>query len=174
MTTTIRCPVELRAADVGGGSPGRLVGVLMRYGDAGEHGREVFAPGALRWPTNGVRVDLEHASSPARGSVQPPIMRVIPFVSDDGAEVRIDAPLPDTAAARDLAVLMRSDPPVYSGLSVEFHAARQSYTGGRRVIAEALLKGAGLTDNASYPDTNVEVRSGEPGRAPLRGIWRWL
>ena len=172
MADTIRAAVELRNGAEG--SPGRLAGVLMRYGAPGQHGREVFAPGALRWPVNGIRIDLEHASAPARGSVQPPIMRAVPFVSDDGAEVRIDAPLPDTQAARDLAVLMRSDPPVYSGLSVEFHAVRQSWTGGRRVIAEGLLKGAELTDNPSYPDTSAEVRSGESGRAPLRGIWRWL
>ena len=173
MTTSIlRCPVELRAADVGGGSPGRLVGVLMRYGDSGEHGREVFAAGSLRWPTNGIRVDLEHASSPARGSVQPPIMRAIPIVSGD--EVRIDQALPDTAAARDLATLMRSDPPVYSGLSVEFHSRREHRQAGRRVVDDAELRGAALTDNASYEGTLVEVRTGAPGRAPLRGIWAWL
>ena len=34
----------------------------MRYGSPGQHGREVFAPGALRWPDNGIRIDLEHAS----------------------------------------------------------------------------------------------------------------
>lgn len=42
-------------------------------------------------------------------------MRAVPVRSDDGTEVRIDASLPDTQAARDLATLMRSDPPVYSG-----------------------------------------------------------
>ena len=172
MADTFRAALELR--DGGDDSPGRLSGVLMRYGAPGQHGREVFTRGSLKWPANGIRIDLEHASAPARGSVQPPIMRAVPFVSDDGAEVRIDAPLPDTQAARDLATLMRSDPPVYSGLSVEFHAARQSWTGGRRVIADALLKGAGLTDNPSYPSTSAEVRSGDPGRAPLRGIWAWL
>ena len=106
----IRAPVELR--DGGDTSPGRLVGVLMRYGATGQHGRETFAPLApYRWPDNGIRIDLDHASSPARGSVQPPIMRAVPVVSEDGAEVWIDAPLPDTAAARDLAVLMRQSPP---------------------------------------------------------------
>ena len=148
--------------------------MLMVYGAPGVHGREVFAAGALRWPDNGVRVDLDHASSPVRGSVQPPIMRVIPIVSADGAEVRIDAELPDTQAARDLATLMRSDPPVYSGLSVEFHPLREHRDGGQRVIDDAELRGAGLTDTPAYPDTRVEVRSGEPSRPPLRGIWRWL
>ena len=170
MTTTFRAAVELR--DGGADSPGRLTGVLMRYGAAGVRGREVFAPGALKWPDNGIRIDLDHASSPARGSVQAPIMRAVPVV--DGGEVRIDAPLPNTTAARDLAELMRADPPVYNGLSVEFHSVREHRAGGQRVIAEARLDGAALTDNPSYPDTGVEVRDGAPSRPPLRGIFRWL
>ena len=164
MRTEIRCAVELR--DGGDNSPGVLTGVLMRYGTPGEHGREVFQPGALKWPDNGIRIDLDHASSPARGSVQPPIMRAVPVVS--GTEVRIEAPLPDTAAARDLATLMRSDPPVYSGLSVEFHSVREHQNARRRVIDEARLDGAALTDSPSYPSTSVEVRTDTPRR---RRIW---
>ena len=164
---TFRVAVELR--DNGDTSPGQLVGVLMRYGSPGVHGREVFAAGALRWPETGIRIDLDHASSPSRGSVQPPLLRTIPILSADGSEVRIDAALPDTQAARDLAVLMRCDPPVYAGLSVEFNALRSGYAGGRRVIQDALLKGAGLTsDGASYADTSVEVRH-RSDAPPMRG-----
>ena len=170
--SSFRAAVELR--DGGDDSPGRLTGVLMRYGSPGQHGRESFAPGSLRWPENGIRIDLDHASSPARGSVQAPIMRAVPVLSDDGTEVRIDAALPNTTAGRDLAVLMRADPPLYVGLSVEFRAARQSYTGGRRVITDAILRGAGLVDTPSYADTSVEVRDDTPNRPPLRGIWQWL
>ena len=164
MTDEIRCQIELRADDA---SPGRLRGVLMRYGDVGQQGRETFAPGSLSWPSNGIRIDEQHASSPARGSTQPPIMRAVPFV--DGDEVRIDAPLPDTQRGRDLATLMRMDPPVYTGLSVEFRATRQHRAAGRRVIEAALLMGAGMTDNPSYGDTPVEVREdAPPGR---RRLW---
>ena len=168
--THIVAAVELR--DGGDDSPGRLTGVLMRYGAPGQHGRETFAPGSLRWPENGIRIDLEHASSPARGSVQAPIMRAVPVVSADDTEVRIDAPLPDTSAGRDLAILMRSDPPVYSGLSVEFKAARQSYTGGRRVITDAILRGAGLVDTSlwqkSIDGVDLSRRSGVDLTA-----WQW-
>ena len=162
--------VELR--DGGADSPGRLVGTLMRYGSPGQHGGEVFAPGALRWPDNGIRIDLEHASSPARGSVQPPILRAVPVV--DGDEVRIDAPLPNTTAARDLAELMRAEPPVYTGLSVEFHSLREHRQRGQRIVDDARLDGAALTDDPSYPSTSVEVRTGAVDRPPLRGILRWL
>lgn len=158
--------VELRDGE--DGSPGRIAGTLMRYGSPGMRGAERFAPGALRWPDNGIRIDLDHASSPARGSVQAPIMRAVPFVSGDGAEVRIDAPLPDTQAARDLATLMRQSPPVYSGLSVEFHAEREHREAGARVIDSARLAGAGLTDSPAYVDTSVEVRS---ERSRRRRVW---
>ena len=171
--TEIRCRIELRDDD--GNSPGRLVGTLMRYGDVGEKGTETFAPGALRWPANGIRIDEQHASSPARGSTQPPIMRAVPFV--EGDEVRIDAPLPDTQRGRDLATLMRMDPPVYTGFSVEFRALREHRAAGQRVIDEALLAGGGLTDNPSYDDTPVEVREAPADAEGLRrGLGRrlWL
>jgi len=134
----------------------------MRYGSLGVGGRERFALDSLRWPDNGIRIDLDHTSSPARGSLSPPIMRAVPYLSDDGAEVRIDAALPDTQAARDLATLMRMTPPLYSGLSVEFHAEREHRDGGIRAIDSARLAGAGLTDMPSYAGTSVEVRTDQP------------
>ena len=164
----IRCRIELRADD-SMQSPGRLVGRLMRYGDTGEHGRETFAPGALSWPSNGIRIDEQHASSPARGAAQPPILRTVPIL--DGDEIRIDAMLPDTQRGRDLATLMRMDPPVYTGLSVEFRATREHRDrAGRRVIDRALLMGAGLVDNPSYQDTPVEVRADDE-RPRRRRLW---
>ena len=163
---TFKARVEIRDAD--DGSPGRLVGVLMRYGSPGQHGGERFAPGALSWADNGIRIDLDHASSSVKGNVQPPIMRAVPILSDDGTEVRIDAALPDTTAARDLATLMRADPPLYSGLSVEFNGSRSRWAGGVRTIVAAKLVGAALTDNPSYKDTGVSLRSGKASR---RRIW---
>lgn len=162
---TFNVPVELREADDG---PGRLVGVIMRYGSMGERGREVFERGSLWWPDNGIRIDLQHASSPVRGGLIPPIMRAVPEVSDDGLEVRIDAALPDTTAARDLAVLMRADPPLYSGLSVEFDAPRSAVVGGVRRIRQARLVGCALTGDPSYGGTQVSVRDRKPRR---RRIW---
>ena len=147
---TFACAIELRADDT---SPGRLVGRLMRYGDVGQQGRESFAANSLEWPANGIRIDEQHASSPARGATQPPIMRVVP-----------------TVVGRDLATLMRMDPPVYTGLSVEFRAKKEHRAGGRRVIDLALLQGAGLTDNPSYGDTPVEVRADDE-QPRRRRLW---
>ena len=157
MTTEIRCALDLRA-DADRGGPGRLTGVLMRYGDAGQHGREVFARGALSWPDGGIVLNMQHDRTQ-------PIVRFVPV--DDGDEVRIDAQLPDTAAGRDAAVMVRNG--TLRGASVEFRSEREGMRGGIREISGAVLVRAGLVDDPSYPDSTVEVRAdANPAR---RRVW---
>ena len=157
MNTEIRCAVELRE-DADRGGPGRLSGVLMRYGDAGQHGGEVFRSGALSWPQGGVVLNEQH-------NRQAPIVRFVPTI--DGDEVRIDVDLPDTQRGRDAAVMVRNG--TMRGVSVEFRAQRQRFAGGRREIDAALLVRAGLVDDPSYGDSTVEVRS-DAGE-PLPRVW---
>ena len=152
----IRCSVELRADD-SLASPGRLTGVLMRYGERASGGRsEVFEPDSLSWPDAGIVLDRQHND-------REPIMRVVPELRD-GAVV-IDTPLPDTAAGRNAASEVRAG--LMIGLSVKFRARRQRYAGGVRRIADALLVGAGLVHNPEYSGSAVEVR--ERGRR--RRLW---
>ena len=92
-----------------------------------------------------------------------PIMKVHP-VERDGA-VTIDEPLPDTAAGRDIARELRDK--LFTHLSIEFRAARSRYAGGLRHVTKALLVGAGIVHNPSYPDSRVELR----GRG--RKFWIW-
>ena len=158
MNTEIRCAVELRD-DADRGGPGMLSGVLMRYGDSGQHGREVFRAGALSWPDGGVVLNEQH-------NRQAPIVRFVPTV--DGDEVRIDVPLPDTQRGRDAAVMVRNG--TMRGVSVEFRAQRAGMVSGRREIAAALLVRAGLVDDPSYGDSTVEVRAGDAD-APLPRVW---
>ena len=140
----IRCSIELRQDD---GSPGRITGTLLQYGERASDRAEVFEDGALRWPDNGVVLRRQHN----RGQ---PIMRVQPETR--GSAVVIDAPLPDTQAGRDAAREIRDG--LFGGLSVEFRANRQHYRGGVRRITAALLNGAGLVDSPSYAGSRVEVR----------------
>ena len=154
----IRCSVELRADD-SMQSPGRLFGTLLTYGERAAGGRsEVFEPGSLEWPAGGIVINRQH-------NRRSPIMRVVPEVR--GAAVVVDAPLPDTAAGRDAAREIRDG--LFTGLSVEFRARRQHYTGGVRRITSALLGGAGLVDSPEYAGSRVEVRQrGGEGR---RRLW---
>lgn len=141
----IRCSIELRQDD---GSPGRITGTLLQYGERAADRPEMFETGALRWPDNGIVLRRQHN----RGQ---PIMRVQPETR--GSAVVIDAPLPDTQAGRDAAREIRDG--LFRGLSVEFRATGQMFVGGVRRIRAALLNGAGLVDDPSYAGSRVEVRN---------------
>ena len=146
MTDEIRCAVEIRQ-DESQTSPGRLTGTLLRYGDVSPSHRERFDRGALEWPDEGVILKRQHADAS-------PIMRIIP-IERDGAVV-IDSPLPTTMAGRDAARELRDG--LFTGLSIEFRAAVSRYGGGLRNISRAVLTGAGLVHNRSYPESTCEIR----------------
>ena len=74
MNDEIRCSVELRADETRQG-PGRLVGRIVRYGERALDRAELFEPGSLTWPADGVVLSRQHV----RGA---PIMRVIPIERD--------------------------------------------------------------------------------------------
>ena len=80
--------VEVRfSADPTRESPGRLTGTLLTYSERAADRPELFLPGALKWPADGVNINVQHQ----RGS---PIVRVHPFV--EGRAVKVDAMLPNT------------------------------------------------------------------------------
>ena len=162
MKDEIRCSVELRA-DESMASPGRLTGVLMKYGERAADRREVFEPGSLSWPSNGVLLRRQH-------SREAPIARVIPETR--GNEVVLDHPLPDSSAGRDAALEVRNG--TLPALSVEFRATGQRYVGGVRHISGALLTGAGLVDDPSYPGSRVEVRHRDGAVRQGLGRRLWL
>ena len=128
-------------------SPGRIHGTLMAYETRAQDRAEVFKPNSLSWPENGIIINEQHSRSQ-------PILRVVPELR--GNEVVIDAPLPDTQRGRDAATLIRNG--TLTGLSVEFRATQQQHVAGVREIHRALLLGAALVDEGSYPSATVEVR----------------
>ena len=87
----------------------------------------------------------------------------------------IDAPLPDTLQGRSIAVELRSTPPLFTGLSVEFKALKERFEGGVRKIGRAVLKAAAVVDSPSYAGSAVEVRAGSDIRKDRNGRRRvWL
>ena len=135
----LTAPVEVRASAEGP----RLHGVILTEGRAARGGRaELFAPGAVVWPADGIAIRAEHLG--------PEIARAVP--TRDGTEIRVSAPAsPDVFQA------------VKSGrrwMSVEFHSIAESRTpAGVREITRALVDGASLTNDPEYVQTAAEVRT---------------
>ena len=93
-------------------------------------------------------------------------MRFVP-VERDG-ELRIDAALPDTAIAREVAEDVRSGR--RAGLSVEFHSLAEGVVQGVREIRGALLTAAAIVKAGAYAQATVEVRA----KGHHRRVLTWL
>ena len=152
MKTEFRCAIEVRADETRRG-PGRLTGTLITEGEQAGDRREVFSPGALTWPAEGILLRRQHVRDM-------PIARIVP--QRDGNKIVVDEILPDTQAGRDCAAEVRAG--LFKGLSVEFISRRESFRGGLRRISSAVLDGAGLVDSPSYSGSLVSVRSKGTGR----------
>ena len=157
-TRELRCAIELRA-DEARQSPGRIYGTLLTYGKRASDRAEVFSDGALTWEDRGVILNEQH-------NRQAPIMRFVPVV--DGAEVRIDAALPDTQRGRDTATMIRNG--TMTGLSIEFRAGQEQQRAGVREVRSARLMAAAIVDTASYKG-ELEVRGRGPGGERRRRVW---
>ena len=156
-------PLEFRQ-DETRESPGMLAGVLMTYGTTAKDRPEMFEMNALHWDPSGILIREQH-------NRQAPIIRAFPYL--EGRELRISAPLLNTTRGRDVAEAMKGPNPLYSGLSVEFRAEKESRRGGLRVISSAFLGGAGLVDSPSYRDSVVEIRE-DSGLTLPGALTLWL
>ena len=138
---TLIAPVEIRQSD---GDARRLHGTLIVEGTAARGGRaEVFRPGALDWPSNGIAIRAEHLGAPET--------RAIPARQPDGS-IRI--------AARLTPALRAAYESGRRALSIEFRSTAEIRTrAGVREVQGALLTGAALTDDPEYGETNVELRA---------------
>ena len=162
MMEQLLIPLEYRQ-DETRESPGLLSGILMLYGTKANDRPELFEQDAFHWPESGILIREQH-------NRQAPIVRAVPFL--EGRELRINAPLLNNTRGRDVAESMKGPHPVYTGLSVEFRAEKETRRGGLRVISRAFLGGAGLVDTPSYLESVVEVR--QEGTSAYRRIHLWL
>ena len=124
----------------------------------------MFEMNALHWDPSGILIREQH-------NRQAPIIRAFPYL--EGRELRINAPLLNTTRGRDVAEAMKGPNPLFSGLSVEFQAEKESRRNGVRVITSALLGGAGLVDSPSYRDSVVEIRE-DSGLTLPGALTLWL
>ena len=133
--------VEIREQD---GREPMLHGVMLQEGRAASGGRrELFAPGAIEWPSAGVAIMTQHLGAiESRGHV----------VRERDGRLTITARATEGITAA-----------VAAGkrfMSVEFKTLRERVTkGGIREIQRAFVDAAALVDRPEYDTSSAEVRS---------------
>ena len=126
---------------------GELHGVILQEGRAASGSRaEVFAPGSVTWPTEGVGIMVEHGAQPE--------VRAFPHRDSMG---RISVRARVTEALRTA---------ISAGkhfMSVEFRAIDERVTkAGVREILRAYVDAAALVSNPEYDSTAAEIRTSGP------------
>lgn len=133
--------IEIRQAE---GREPELIGTILTEGRAASGGRaEVFAPGSVQWPGEGVEIAPSHAAGAES--------RAHPVRERDG---RL------TIRARATAALRAAVESGAKYMSIEFHALEQRVTaGGVREILRALVVRAALVSDPEYDTTAAELRN---------------
>ena len=140
---TLAVEIELREAD---GGP-RLYGTILQEGRAAGGGRaELFAPGSVSWPADGIEIRTVH-----KGAAE---LRAVPTRAADG---RIQI------SARATPAIVAAVNGGKRGMSVEFTALREQRTAaGVREIERAFVDAAALTSVPEYEQTRAELRAARP------------
>lgn len=140
--------IEVRESEAGP----ELHATMLTEGRAASGGRaEVFAPGSVQWPSEGVEIAPSHVL-PAEARAQPVRQR------DGKLTLRARATDALRAAVKSGSKFM----------SVEFHALEERTTaGGVREILRALVVRAALVPRPEYDTTAAEVRSKQGRRVWL-------
>ena len=136
----ITCEIRF-AEDESRQTPGRLSGVLLTYGEIASDRRETFELDSLHFPDGGLWINDSHDR-------RAPILRAMPRL--EGRALLIDEAIPDTQRGRDIVTGLKSDPPLYTGLSLEFKAEKETRRNGLRVIQRAYVPSAGLVGSELY------------------------
>lgn len=142
--------VEVREASRPGYEPS-LRGTMLTEGRAASGGRrEVFAPGSVSWPHDGVAILTEHRGRP---ETRAQVIR------------RRDGRLTITARATEAIRAAVKAGKRY--MSVEFRSLEERTTrGGVREVLRAFVDAAALVSSPEYDTTAAEVRN--------RRIEHWL
>ena len=128
-----------------------LSGAVVRYGDRATFGEwtEEFRAGSLMF--DDVIVNLQHDRSR-------PVARTGAglTLTDSPDQLRASIVLPETTYAREARELVTAG--ILRGLSMEFRAVSDSWTGRHRIVESAELTGLALVDRPAYPDSAIAER----------------
>ena len=140
--------VELRASETDD-SPGTISGQFLPIGRIASDRREVFTPGSVLFPSDGVKLLISHG-----GEV---IMMFEPIVVEDGYNV--EAVLPSSPSGIQAAELVRTG--TRSALSVEFRCLEAEIVSQVREVRSALVEAAALVPSGAYEQARAELRGRE-------------
>ena len=138
-----------------------ILGNIVVYGDVAQtrKGRETFEPGAFGDVSQMdciLHVQHERARPLARTGGGGLVL------TDSPQRLEIAAEMPNTRDGDDALELV--DKRILRGFSSEFHAKRERFDGGTRIIEAANLPGVGLVDTPQYRQSLItEVRATEDG-----------
>ena len=138
-----------------------IIGNIVAYGDIAttRMGKETFQPGAFGDVANLDSI-LHFQHERAR-----PLARTGGgglVLTDSPQRLQIAAEMPGTRDGDDALTLV--DKGILRGFSSEFHAKRERWDGGTRIIEAATLPGVGLVDSPQYRQSQIlEVRATEDG-----------
>ena len=119
---------------------------------------ERFEPGSVRF-ADAVHLDIQHDRERAVAWMPGGGLEL----AADEAGVQVSADLPPIPAADRILEEIRTGK--RNGLSVEFHALKETREAGVRVIQEAVLTGVAIVAAPSYKSARIEAR------AKRRRIW---
>ena len=138
-------PLEVREAS--GDTPDRIQGLILPVGRVSIDRREVIVPGAVAFPSGGVRLLAEHLGRQ--------ILTFHPVEQPDGWH--LDAPLPLTGIGREARELVSSG--TRARLSVEMYVLNSAVVSGVREVRQTLVESAALCSAGSYDQTRAELRA---------------
>ena len=153
-------PTPLECRDETGGSPGRLVGVILPAGRVAGDRPELFVGSGVQTPADGIALLPEHRSAVV-------VMRFDPIRGDDGT-LKVDHRLPDSPEGRALAASVRDGS--RAALSVEFFPLDEAQVQGVREVRQALVTAVATVPRQSYDQARAEVRE----RTHHRRVLTWL
>ena len=160
MKDEIRCSIECREDETRRG-PGRLVGTVITYGQRAKDRPELFEPGALTWPADGVVLNRQHA----RGA---PIMRVVPELR---SATRLSSTKRSLIRPRAETRRPRSAAGSCAVYRCRFRLANSRLRAACAVSHAAALTAIGPRGQIPRYDAPVEVRARRDGRR-YRRVWQ--
>ena len=97
-------------------------------------------------------------------------------LTDSAESLRISADLAETRDANDVLKLVEAK--ILRGLSLEFRAIKETWTGDLRTISKATLSGIGVVDSAAYSDSTVSLATrnklAHTEETPQEEVMLWL